>query len=66
MAGTAPVEYQRDYFESTLSKARAFPREYDFYQSFLGLYVQGDSVLNVGCGPLFYEDLMHFNHVPSQ
>ncbi len=65
MAGTAPVEYQRDYFESTLSKARAFPREYDFYQSFLGLYVQGDSVLNVGCGPLFYEDLMHFNHVPS-
>lgn len=65
MLGFAPVEYQRDYFEGTLSKAKLFPREYGFYRSFLGQYIKGESVLNVGCGPLFYEDLMHFNHVPQ-
>jgi SAM-dependent methyltransferase len=65
MPGFAPVEYQRDYFEGTLSKAKLFPREYGFYRSFLGQYIKGESVLNVGCGPLFYDDLMHFNHVPQ-
>ena len=65
MPGFAPVEYQRDYFEGTLSKAQLFPREYGFYRSFLGQYIKGESVLNVGCGPLFYDDLMHFNHVPQ-
>jgi len=61
MPGFEPVEYQRDYFEGTLSKAKLFPREYGFYQSFLDQYIKGESVLNVGCGPLFYEDLMRFN-----
>ena len=65
MPGFAPVEYQREYYEDTLSKAELFPREYDFYRSFLGLHVKGESVLNVGCGPLFYEDLMYFKHQPK-
>ncbi len=63
MPELAPIEYIRDYYESSLSKAADFPREYGFYQSFLD-YVQGESVLNVGCGPLFYEDLVHFGNVP--
>jgi cyclopropane fatty-acyl-phospholipid synthase-like methyltransferase len=60
----APIEYIRDYHEGSLSKADLFPREYGFYQSFLN-YVRGASVLNVGCGPLFYEDLWHFGEVPQ-
>jgi cyclopropane fatty-acyl-phospholipid synthase-like methyltransferase len=60
----APIEYIRDYYEGSLSKAELFPREYGFYQSFLS-YVKGASVLNVGCGPLFYEDLWHFSEVPE-
>ncbi len=61
----APIEYIRDYHEGSLSKAELFPKEYGFYQSFLS-YVKGASVLNVGCGPLFYEDLWHFGEVPEQ
>jgi cyclopropane fatty-acyl-phospholipid synthase-like methyltransferase len=64
MPELAPIEYIRDYYEGSLSKAELFPREYGFYQSFLS-YVKGASVLNVGCGPLFYEDLMHFGDVPQ-
>jgi SAM-dependent methyltransferase len=60
----APIEYIRDYYEGSLSKAELFPREYGFYQSFLS-YIKGASVLNVGCGPLFYEDLRHFGEVPN-
>jgi len=60
----APIEYIRDYYEGSLSKAELFPREYGYYRSFLD-YVKGASVLNVGCGPLFYEDLWHFGDVPE-
>ncbi len=64
MPKLAPLEYIRDYYEGSLSKADLFPKEYGFYQSFLS-YVKGASVLNVGCGPLFYEDLRHFGEVPQ-
>ncbi len=63
MTELAPIEYIRDYYVGSLSKAEAFPREYGYYQSFLS-HVKGASVLNVGCGPLFYEDLWHFSEVP--
>lgn len=65
MPELAPIEYIRDYYEGSLIKAADFPREYGFYQSFLNCYVKGAAVLNVGCGPLFYEDLMHFGDVPE-
>lgn len=65
MTELAPIEYIRDYYEGSLQKATAFPREYGFYQSFLTRYVTGAAVLNVGCGPLYYEDLMHFGEVPQ-
>jgi SAM-dependent methyltransferase len=64
MPKLAPIEYIRDYYEGSLSKADLFPKEYGFYQSFLS-YVKGVSVLNVGCGPMFYEDLRHFGEVPQ-
>jgi len=64
MPELAPIEYIRDYYEGSLSKAADFPREYGFYQSFLS-YVKGAAVLNVGCGPLYYEDLWHFGEVPE-
>jgi len=64
MPKLAPLEYIRDYYEGSLNKADLFPKEYGFYQSFLS-YVKGASVLNVGCGPLFYEDLRHFGEVPQ-
>ena len=66
MVGLAPVEYQRDYYVDTLSKAELFPREYDFYRSFLGLHIKGESVLNIGCGPLYYEDLMYLSYSPKR
>ena len=64
MTELAPVEYIRDYYEDSLSKAEDFPKEYGYYQSFLS-HVSGKSVLNVGCGPLFFEDLWHFGEVPE-
>lgn len=64
MPKLAPLDYIRDYYEGSLSKADLFPKEYGFYQSFLS-YVIGASVLNVGCGPMFYEDLWHFGEVPQ-
>ena len=63
MPELAPLEYIRDYYEGSLNKADLFPKEYGFYRSFLS-YVRGASVLNVGCGPLFYEDLLHFGELP--
>ena len=65
MSELAPIEYIQDYYEGSLSKAADFPREYGFYQAFLD-YVRGKSILNVGCGPLFYEDLVHFGEVPKR
>jgi len=64
MLKLAPIDYIQDYYEGSLSKAELFPKEYGFYQSFLR-YVKGASVLNVGCGPLYYEDLFHFGEVPE-
>lgn len=65
MPELAPIEYIREYYEGSLSKAADFPREYGFYQSFLKDYVNGPSILNVGCGPLYYEDLMHVGEAPN-
>ena len=64
MTELAPIEHIRGYYEGSLSKADFFPKEYGYYQSFLS-HVKGASVLNVGCGPLFYEDLWHFGEVPE-
>ena len=64
MTKLAPIEYIRGDYEGSLSKADLFPKEYGYYQSFLS-HVKGASVLNVGCGPLFYEDLWHFGEVPE-
>ena len=61
----APIEYIQDYYEGSLKKAAQFPREYGFYQSFLD-YIKGASVLNIGCGPMFYEDLWHFGEIPRR
>jgi len=61
----AQIKYIRDYYEGSLKKAEDFPRKYGFYQSFLQRYITGTSVLNVGCGPLYYEDLMHIGDVPE-
>jgi len=54
MPGFAPVEYQRNYYENTLSYSELFPREYGFYRSFLGLYIKGESVLNGSLWAKFY------------
>ena len=61
----APIEYIQSYYEDSLTKAAEFPKEYRFYQDFLS-YVRGDSVLNIGCGPLYFEDLYHVANIPGQ
>ena len=61
----APTDYIQSYYEKSLTKAQEFPREYSFYQSFLS-YITGETVLNIGCGPMFFEDLWHFGEIPKK
>jgi len=63
MQTQAPYAYIRDYYRRVQSKYERFPSEASFCRSSLR-HVRGPSVLNVGCGPLLYDDVLHFGAPP--
>ncbi len=65
MPAQAPYDYVRDYYRRSHEKNGRFPEITAFWQSALR-GVQGESVLNVGCGPQFYDYLPYFSELPGE
>lgn len=59
----APLDFIKKYYQDDLNE-RSSP-ESQWYLKKLN-YVNGKSVLNVGCGPCFYEDIQFFNVYPEK
>ncbi len=63
MQSQAPYQYIRDYYRQVQAKYDAYPDMAEFCRATLKR-IRGASVLNVGCGPLLYDDLQHFGRPP--
>lgn len=63
MEQEAPIEYIKKYYETRLLRRLSFPEARVFYENQLKNVV-GSRVLNLGCGPQFYDDLRHFGNLP--
>lgn len=63
MTVQAPFQYVSDYYASVQRKNARFPDVARFWLSALG-QIDADSVLNAGCGPMFYDNLLHFARSP--
>jgi len=61
----APLQYIRDYYERVQRKNARHRDVADFWLGALR-HIDGDSVLNVGCGPMFYDNMMHFSKPPAR
>ena len=59
----ASWKFVEKYYEDDL-KERNFP-ETKFYLSWLG-YIKGKRILNLGCGPNLYDDVLFFNNFPEE
>lgn len=64
MTTQAPYEYTRDYYQNVLDKAERFPRETSCWMSHLAS-IRETKVLNIGCGPTFYDYLPWFGSEPQ-
>ncbi|MEO1067001.1 MAG: class I SAM-dependent methyltransferase [Pseudomonadota bacterium] len=65
MAEQAPYSYIADYYESVQVKNAAFPDIAEFWLNGFR-HVTGESVLNLGCGPMFYDNAVRFGEPPSR
>lgn len=65
MQTQAPYTYIRDYYRNVQRKYECFPGEASFCRSSLQ-HIRGPSVLNVGCGPLLFDDVLHFGDPPRE
>ena len=61
----APYAFIRDYYRNVQRKYERFPGEASFCQLSLQ-HIRGPCVLNVGCGPLLYDDVLHFGDPPRE
>ena len=60
----APLEYIEEYYRESVEDVCEFPDEQRFIASCLGK-VRGKSVLNLGCGPQFYDHCLMLPHIPE-
>lgn len=60
----APLQFVRDYYDSVQRKNERYPDVAAFWLDALGA-IDGDAVLNVGCGPMFYDNMKHFARPPA-
>ncbi len=60
----APYNYIEDYYESVQRKNQTYPDVARFWLSAMSK-IDGDSVLNVGCGPMLYDNLAEFSTPPQ-
>lgn len=65
MHGQAPYAYIRDYYTRVQAKNARWPDVAEFWLSGFGL-VDGDVVLNAGCGPMLYDNLLRFARPPKE
>lgn len=63
MPQQAPYDYIRDYYRGVHERIATEPEVASFWLSRLA-QVDGDSVLNVGCGPQFYDYMTRFARPP--
>ncbi len=60
----ASWDYVKDYYKVWGDRS-GFPKEYAF-RKFYGKRIKGNSILNVGCGPLFFDDCLFFEEMPKE
>jgi SAM-dependent methyltransferase len=60
-----PIEYVETYYENRIERRRMFLDARLFYEEQLK-NVTGDRVVNLGCGPQFFDDLRHFGSLPRE
>ena len=60
----APLQFVRDYYDSVQRKNERYPDVAAFWLDALSA-IDGDAVLNVGCGPMFYDNMKHFARPPA-
>ena len=65
MDAQASYRFVRDYYLTTQRKKRLFPETTGFWRSYL-TYVDGRRVLNLGCGPQFFDYARHFGTPPEE
>ena len=65
MTTQAPLEFIQDYYQKRLDRKERFVDAKIFYEAQLK-NVCGEKIVNVGCGPQFYDDLKHFGGVPRE
>lgn len=61
----ASAEFVREYYDNRVKRRALFPETRGFYEVQLK-NVDGDRVVNVGCGPQLYDDLRHFRRAPRE
>ena len=65
MQNQAPYEYIRDYYDHVHRRMDRHPDVAAFWLAGLR-HVAGERVLNVGCGPMLYDNLEHFEEPPCE
>ena len=60
-----PIEFIQKYYEKRIERRKLFPEARLFYEAQLK-YVAGKRIINIGCGPQFYDDLQHFRELPEE
>jgi SAM-dependent methyltransferase len=60
-----PLEYIEKYYEQDMEDSSEYKEVSLLYNKTLD-YVIGKKVLNVGCGPQFYNDLKYFHEIPKE
>ncbi len=65
MTEEAPYSYVEWYYDNDWRLRNEYPQHTDFIDRFVGM-VDGDVVLNAGCGPQFYDLLARFARVPTR
>ncbi len=65
MKTDSPLDYVQWYYDKDHYRWEHFPEVTDFINSFLA-EIDGESVLNPGCGPQFYDWMLRFKSVPKK
>lgn len=65
MRTEAPYDYIRDYYSHVHRINAAYPEVAEFWLSRLDR-IRADAVLNVGCGPTFYDYALRFGRPPHE
>lgn len=60
----ADLNFVANYYETRLARRARFPDARRFYETELAKVV-GATVIDIGCGPHLFDDVLHFGEVPA-